>query len=156
MATRARASFMVRTALLGATLAMVKAAMPLPMVQAQERSTQAADPIATYKEAGADAAQQEKILALASAYERKQEEKAHQVISQIKHLKALSLSPNLDEKTILQTQQGINKLQGEMATEKMRLLINIRKILSPQQRLRLVEILQRNSQQNTEQSSVTR
>lgn len=151
MAARMKTSFGNATLLLCTLTSLVQLVVTPNPVQAQADSqnalTQTSDPIATYKEAGADAGQQQKILTLANNYEKAQDEKAHELINELKHLKALSLSANLDEKTILQTQSGINKLQGEMAMDKMHLLINIRRILNQEQRNRLVKIMQRNARQ---------
>jgi Spy/CpxP family protein refolding chaperone len=108
-------------------------------VRAQEPGP---DPIAIYKEAGADEKQQEKILSLANQYEKEQDAKAHAVIENLKKLRALSLNPDLDEKHIFQAQSTINKLQSEMAMDKMRLLVSIRKILNSQQRVNLVSLMQ--------------
>lgn len=114
------------------------------MVQAQDASsTQVpADPIALYKQSGIDEKQQEKILALANQYEEAQDKKAHEMIARLKNLRSLSLVPDLDEKQILETQTDINKLQAEMAMDRMHLLISIRKILNHDQRIKLVELMQ--------------
>ncbi len=153
MAARMKTSFGNATLLLCTLASLVQLVTAPNPVQAQAESqnalTQTSDPISTYKEAGADAGQQQKIMTLANNYEKAQDEKAHELINELKHLKALSLSANLDEKTILQTQSGINKLQSEMAMDKMHLLINIRRILNQEQRNRLVEIMQRNARQNS-------
>ena len=116
------------------------------MVLAQDGGTQLpqqGDPIALYKQAGIDEKQQQQILALANAYEGAEDKKAHEVIGYIKQLRALSLNPDLDEKAILQTQSNISKLEAEMAMDKMRLLIDIRRVLNHDQRKRLVELIQK-------------
>jgi hypothetical protein len=114
------------------------------MVQAEDVSSSQvpADPIALYKEAGIDEKQQEKVLALANQYEEAQDKKAHEMIAHLKNLRALSLVPDLDEKQILETQTDINKLQSEMALDRMHLLINIRKLLNHDQRVKLVQLMQ--------------
>lgn len=100
------------------------------------------DPIAIYREAGIDEAQERKILGMANAYEKAEDAKARQLIAHIKKLKTLSLSPELDEDTIIKTQEEINKLQGEMAMEKIHLLFVIRKSLTNEQKVRLVGLMQ--------------
>jgi Spy/CpxP family protein refolding chaperone len=114
------------------------------MVLAQDASSSQmpADPISLYKEAGIDEKQQVKVLALANQYEETEDKKAHEMIAYLKNLRALSLVPDLDEKQILETQTDINKLQSEMALDRMHLLINIRRILNHDQRIKLVQLMQ--------------
>jgi hypothetical protein len=119
------------------------------MVQAQESqklSGQSSDPIAIYKEAGVDPGQAKKILGLANAYESTQDKRAHELIAHLKHVRALSMSPSLDERSILETQMSINKLQNQMAMDKVHLLINIRRILNQTQRAKLVTLLHQRNQ----------
>jgi Spy/CpxP family protein refolding chaperone len=59
----------------------------------------------------------------------------------IRNLRILSLQPDLDEKKILSTQNKINDLQGAMAIDRLKLNIKVRKILSPEQRVRLVSAI---------------
>jgi Spy/CpxP family protein refolding chaperone len=100
------------------------------------------DPIGIYRQTGIDSAQEEKIRALAENYEKSEDDKAHKMIDNLNKLKALSLAPDLDEKLILDTQTTINKLQSEMALDKIHLLISIRKVLNKNQRIKLVSLLQ--------------
>lgn len=100
------------------------------------------DPIAIYREAGINEGQERKILSMASAYEKEQDAKAHELINHIKKLKGLSLVPDLDEDAIIKEQTEINRLQGEMAMDKVHLLIIIRKVLNKDQRNRLVGLMQ--------------
>jgi Spy/CpxP family protein refolding chaperone len=101
------------------------------------------DPAAMYIQAGANPEQVETIRGLAKNYESKSSDQARDVIDLLRELHKCSLSPDLDEDKILATQEKINKLQNDMATEKMKLLIAIRKVLTPEQRKELVELMKK-------------
>ena len=101
------------------------------------------DPAAIYIQAGANKEQVEQIRALAKDYESKSSEQAGEVMDLLRDMHKFSLQPDLDEEKILVTQDKINKLQNEMATEKVKLLISIRKVLTPEQRKDLVKLMKK-------------
>ncbi len=68
------------------------------------------------------------------------------MIEQLKRMRNMSLDVTLDEKKILETQSNINKLQSEMALDKVHLLIVIRRVLKPNQRIKLVALLRQRNQ----------
>jgi Spy/CpxP family protein refolding chaperone len=104
------------------------------------------DPIALYVEAGADKEQQSKIRDLVKQYEEGANVKAKDAMALFKKMKSLSLEPDLNETEIMLTQDQINKVQAEMATDRNRLLMRIRKTLTPEQRIKLVSLMQSKSQ----------
>jgi hypothetical protein len=106
------------------------------MVQAQ-----GADPLSVYVQAGIDPTQHAQITDLASQLEQTNIARAHEIMNLIQNLRILSLQPDLDEKKILATQNKINGLQGAMAIDRLKLNIKVRKILSPEQRVRLVSAI---------------
>jgi hypothetical protein len=108
------------------------------------------DPIALYRQTGIDSGQEDRIRALADAYEKSEDEKAHKLIGFLNRLKSLSMVPDLDEKDVLETQASINKLQSEMALDKMHLLINIRRVLNRNQRIKLVSLIQNRNKTGVE------
>jgi Spy/CpxP family protein refolding chaperone len=59
----------------------------------------------------------------------------------IKEIRTLSLQPDLDEKKILAAQSKINELQGAMAIDRLKLNMKVRKLLTPEQRTKLVSII---------------
>ncbi len=111
-------------------------------VAAEEHLSTSGDPIAIYREAGIDEKQEKRILSAASQYEKSEGQMAHELIGHLKKLKALSLSPDLNESAIEQTQEEINKIQNNMAMEKIHLLFAIRKVLTKEQRVKLVGLMQ--------------
>jgi hypothetical protein len=140
-----------RTALALLLAATTSVFSPVPMY-AQQALPPREDPIVLYREAGINGAQEKKIMALVNAYEKLADEKAHELIAHLNRLRALSNVADLDEKLVLQTQENINKLQNGMAMEKIHLLINIRRILNSEQKVRLVSLLQK---RNKNSSAIT-
>jgi Spy/CpxP family protein refolding chaperone len=101
------------------------------------------DPAAIYIQAGAKKEQVEEIRRLGHEYETRSAEQAREVIELLGEMRKMSMQPDLDEEKILATQDKINKLQNEMATEKAKLLITIRKVLTPEQRKDLVILIKK-------------
>jgi hypothetical protein len=68
--------------------------------------------------------------------------------------KIKSIDPNLDEEKMLATQDKINKISAEMSNDRIKQLIACRKVLTPDQRTKLVEILKKRREANA--SSLTK
>lgn len=105
-------------------------------VHAQEQ-----DPFAIYVKAGIDPSQHAQITELATQMEQTNIGRSHEIMELIKEIRTLSLQPDLDEKKILAAQNKINDLQGAMAMERLKLNMKVRKLLTPEQRMRLVAII---------------
>jgi Spy/CpxP family protein refolding chaperone len=99
------------------------------------------DPAAIYMQAGADKDQIVKIRQVAADFETKARASVKTLMTSVQEMQKLSLEPNLDEDKILATQDQINKVTSDMAIERMKLLINSRKLLTQDQRLELIELL---------------
>lgn len=115
---------------------------------------QGADPLSLYVKAGIDASQHAQIMDMASQMEQANIGRANEILDLIKTIRALTLQPDLDEKKILATQNKINELHNAMEIERLKLNMKVRKILTPEQRMKLVSILkeERSSQTNSKQS----
>ncbi|MBS1955315.1 MAG: hypothetical protein JST89_14115 [Cyanobacteria bacterium SZAS-4] len=105
-------------------------------VQAQEQ-----DPFAIYVKAGIDPSQHAQITELATQVEQTNIGRSHEIMNLIKDIRTLSLQPDLDEKKILAAQSKINDLQGAMVLERLKLNMKVRKLLTPEQRIKLVAII---------------
>lgn len=105
-------------------------------VHAQEQ-----DPFAIYVKAGIDPSQHAQITELATQMEQTNIGRSHEIMELIKEIRTLSLQPDLDEKKILAAQNKINDLQGAMVIERLKLNMKVRKILTPEQRIKLVAII---------------
>jgi Spy/CpxP family protein refolding chaperone len=105
------------------------------------------DPAALYLQVGADNNTVQKVRQLAADFEATIRPKYEGIMTQMREMQRLSLEPNLDEAKILATQEAINRATGDMATERIKLLINQRKLLSPEQRAKFVELLKQQRSQ---------
>lgn len=56
------------------------------------------------------------------------------------HKMSLEITP--DENTVIALQEEINKLQGEIALDRTRLMLKLRNILNEEQRTKLSELMQ--------------
>lgn len=99
------------------------------------------EPFAIYVKAGIDPSQHAQITELASQMEQTNIGRSHEIMNLIKEIRTLSLQPDLDEKKILAAQTKINELQGAMALERLKLNMKVRKLLTPEQRIKLVSII---------------
>lgn len=107
--------------------------------------TQSRDPLAIYREAGIDSNQEGQIKQLAKEFEDANAVRLQNVMSQLQQMKALSLKPDPDEQAVIALQEQISKIQAEMAMERIKLLLKIRKLLNPEQKQRLVEQMKKGS-----------
>lgn len=99
------------------------------------------DPLALYKMAGINSDQEQQILKLAREFEDGQRVRAKSLLALVGQIRVLSLQPDPPEEQLLSTQADMNKLTGEMAIERQKLLLKVRKVLTPEQRKKLVAIM---------------
>jgi len=100
------------------------------------------DPVAVYKEAGITAEQESTIRKLAQEYDQESAVRLQSLAQMLTELKDMAYKPVLDENAMLAKQGEINKLQSEMAIQRIKLVIKIRSLLSPAQNEKLVAALQ--------------
>lgn len=99
------------------------------------------DPIQIYREAGVDANQEQEIRRLAKEFEDLNKVRYKLMINLLKEMKGYSLQPEPNEKQVLAKQDEINTLQAEMATERIKLMLKIRQVLTTDQKERLVGLM---------------
>lgn len=102
-----------------------------------------ADPLKLYREAGIDKEQEYKIRKLAKTFEEQQRVRIGLLGNLLKDMRKLELQPDPDEKKALDKQSEINKIQAEIGTERIKLLLNIRNVLTFEQKERLVQNIQK-------------
>ena len=126
-------------------LALSVAAFTLcPAAFAQPGGEQAkanSDPLALYKNAGIDSEQEGEIRKLMKEFESAHRVRLKSLFGMIKQMRNLQLQPNPNEEQVLELQEEINKASGVIATERIKLMLKIRKLLSPMQRQRLVKLV---------------
>ena len=102
----------------------------------------AGDPVAIYKEAGINAEQESSIRKLAQEYDQESAVKLKALGGLLQELRSLAYQPVLNANALLAKQEQINKLQSEMATGRIQMVIKIRGILTASQNEKLASILQ--------------
>jgi Spy/CpxP family protein refolding chaperone len=118
--------------------------------QAQDAAPQPAhDGLAIYSQAGADQAELDKIKAIGMDFEKKAQGNYQSLMEAIRDMQTMSLDPTLDETKLLATQDKINKMTAEMSTDRIKQLIAVRKALTPEQRVKLVDLLKKRREANS-------
>lgn len=100
------------------------------------------DPIAIYRQAGINKEQEGKIRELAKKFEEETSIRAQMMINYMRQIREMSLATDPDEKKVLTSQEEINKLQAQVSTDRIRLLLKIRSILTAEQKGKLVALMQ--------------
>ncbi len=99
------------------------------------------DPIFIYRQAGINSDQEDKIRKLAQTFEGQQRVRSKKIMDLVVQMRGLQLQPDPNADEVLGVQNEINKLGGEMALDRIKLLLDIRKVLTPDQKQKLVAIL---------------
>lgn len=116
----------------------------LAMAQGGDPSSQdprMQDPLALYKMAGINTEQEETIKSLAKDFEGTQRVRVKSLVALYQQLKQLQLQPDPPEDQAIAKQEEINKLTSDMSTDRIRLLLKVRKVLTPDQRKKLIAIM---------------
>lgn len=111
-----------------------------------------ADPIYIYKLAGIDSEQEGEIRKLVKDFESAQRVRIKVLINLVKDMRGLQLQPSPVEDEVLDKQDEINKVTSNTATERVKLMLKIRSILTPQQKQKLVGLIKKSSEQQQEQT----
>lgn len=116
-------------------------------VQAQGGPTTAGgnDPMTIYRQAGVSSEQESRIRQLAKDFEDQARVKAKMMMQLIQEMHQLSLELDPDEKSVVDKQTQINQVTAEMANERVKLLLSIRKVLNTEQKQKLVAIMKQGS-----------
>ncbi len=115
-----------------------------------ESSAEKKDPVLIYREAGANEEQEAKIRQFAHDYEKSAKVKVERLHNLSKQVKDLSFEAEIDERKILTVQDEINELQTTLSTERIKLMLKIRSLLSTEQKEKLVELLKAKESHLTE------
>lgn len=101
------------------------------------------DPVAIYKQAaGINAEQESTIRKYAQEYDQENTVKLQSLSQMLQELRDMAYQKTLNESAMLAKQEEINKLQSDMALQRIKLVIKIRNLLSPEQNEKLVTALQ--------------
>lgn len=114
------------------------------------------DPIRIYVDAGANSGQEREMRRMVRDYELEARVKIGRSKNMLQRLHKLSLEPSPDEQTVIAMQEEINKLQGEIQLDRIRLMLRLRALLDEEQRARLAELMaQTEGTSGTGNNSVT-
>ncbi len=109
------------------------------------------DPLAIYVVAGATPEQVQKIQQQVKEFEDQSKVEWQLLKNLHQQLHDLSLQVDPEEKGVLSTQEEINKVIAQMATERIKLMLKIRAVLNSQQKQKLVELMQPRKEQPVKQ-----
>jgi len=109
--------------------------------QGGQQAAGGGDPMAIYKAAGISSEQEMHIRQLAKGFEDHARVKAKRVAGLLQEMHELSLQADPDEKAVLGKQDEINQVTADMANDRIKLLLSIRKTLNPDQKQKLVGIM---------------
>lgn len=113
-----------------------------------EKSAGKKDPVLIYRDAGASEEQESKIRSIAQDYEKVARVRVERLRNLSKQLRELSYQPAIDEQKVLTLQTEINELQSNLNTERIKLMVKIRSVLSLEQNEKLVEIMKEREKQD--------
>ncbi|SRR5579885_503775 len=99
------------------------------------------DPLAIYRAAGINSDQEQEIRRLAKEFEDAQRVRLKSLLGLMQDMNNLQRQADPPEPEVLAKQEEINKLTNEMATERVKLLLKVRKVLTADQKQKLVKIL---------------
>jgi Spy/CpxP family protein refolding chaperone len=106
------------------------------------------DALAIYREAGVSTEQENQIKTLVKGFEDETTGRIDTLRKMLKEMRDLSLQPTPDETAVLTKQDQINRLQNEIATGRIKLLLKIRGMLSKEQKQKLVDLMQKSPNPN--------
>lgn len=99
------------------------------------------DPVLLYREAGADTTQEGEIRQMARDFEKLAKVRLEKIRNLSKQMRELSYEAEPDESKILSAQEEMNQVQSNLNLERVKLMFAIRKVLSPEQRQKLVQLM---------------
>lgn len=101
------------------------------------------DPMAIYRSAGVSVAVERKIRQLAQEFEGMQRVRLKLLANLLGELREFEFQTDPDPKAALDKQAEVNKLTALMANERVKLVIAIRDVMNHEEKVKLVELLQR-------------
>lgn len=125
----------------GFAFALLSTCPPTMAQPGGQSSKSSGDPLMLYKRAGINSEQEGEIRKLMKEFESAHRVRLKSLFGLIKKMRSLQLQPNPQEEEVLELQDEINQASGVIATERIKLMLKIRKLLNPMQRQKLVELV---------------
>ncbi|MBY0357654.1 MAG: periplasmic heavy metal sensor [Candidatus Obscuribacterales bacterium] len=105
------------------------------------QGTPKSDPVLIYREAGVNAEQESQIRQAAQDFERPARVRIERLNNLAKALHDLSFEPEPDENKILSMQEEMNQVQSGLNMDRIKLMLQIRKFMSLEQKQKLVQLM---------------
>lgn len=102
---------------------------------------QGEDPMELYRKAGASQEQEVRIRQLAKDFDDSARVRRKSLFELMQQMQTLSLQPDPDEAAVLAKQAEINKVNADISTDRIKLLLKIRQLLSAEQKEKLVALM---------------
>lgn len=99
------------------------------------------DPLSIYRNAGVNTEQETKIKQIVHEYEKAGRVRVERLRNLSKQIKDLSYDAELDESKILGVQSEINELQSTVNTERTKLMLKLRSVLTAEQKEKFVDLM---------------
>jgi Spy/CpxP family protein refolding chaperone len=137
-------SLKIRLALVGT---IISAGVALPALCAEPQAQPAAhapglrDPLAAYKAVGINKEQEAKLQTLIGDFRKLAVAKSQEMDGMMRDMRGLSIKPDPDEAAVVAKQTQLNKLNSDMAIEQVKLIVRMRKVLTPDQKKKLVALM---------------
>lgn len=153
MSGNTRISFDRNTQILCFSAALVLMSPQAVTAQLLPDSPEKSDALSLYRQSGIDASQEAQISEMARNYQAVVQMKQERAGHWLNNLKRSSLQPDPDAVSVLNSQEEINRLLGEIATERVKLMLRIRSVLTPEQKQKLVDLLRQRSGEPAQMSA---
>ena len=100
------------------------------------------DPLAIYKATGISKEQEAKLNDMAKSFQDSLAAKAKTMAECLSDMRKYSLQPEPDRAAVLAKQGEINKINSDVASQRISLMLDMRAVLTPEQKAKFVQLLQ--------------
>ena len=101
--------------------------------------------LAIYRAAGADTTQEAKLIELTREFEAAVTPKARSLVKLLQEMRSLSRQADPDPQMVLKKQDEINRINSEMSLARITLTLQMRHVLTAEQRKKLIQLIEQNS-----------
>lgn len=112
-----------------------------PALAAADDAAQKKDPVLIYRNAGVNPDQEAKIRQLAQEYDKAGRVRVERLHKLSQQMREMSYDAELDESKLLSIQNELNDVQSAINTERTKLMLKIRGLLTAEQKAKLVELM---------------
>ncbi len=129
-------------ALVGLSLSLLASPTFSAESQAPNPTENQRDPLSLYRATGLSADQETRIKALVDRFQTENQERTRQLVDLMLEMRQLSLQPDPDPDATIAKQEQINMINGELALARASLMLKMRQVLTPEQKQKLVQLIE--------------